>query len=65
MSVGYELINTDPPNERMTLQNLPYDLLLNVAQHLELRDINAVQLVRAIHRPLSKRRILTLFLLDL
>lgn len=34
--------------ERMSLQNLPYDLLLNVAQHLELRDIQAMQLVRTI-----------------
>lgn len=37
--------STDTPQERMTLNTLPYDLLLNVAQHLDLRDIQSVQLV--------------------
>ncbi|GBE80834.1 hypothetical protein SCP_0305540 [Sparassis crispa] len=41
-------ISTDswdsPPQEHMSLNTLPYDLLLNVAQHLDLRDIYAVQL---------------------
>ena len=38
-------INAETSKERMSLQHLPYDLLLNVAQHLELRDIQAMQLV--------------------
>ena len=33
------------PRDRMTLHLLPYDLLFNVAQHLELTDIYALQLV--------------------
>lgn len=32
--------------DRMSLHSLPYDLLLNVAQNLSLRDIHALQLVR-------------------
>ena len=29
-----------------SLQNIPYDLLLSIAQHLNLADICALQLVR-------------------
>jgi hypothetical protein len=29
-----------------SLQNIPYDLLLSIAQHLDLVDIYALQLVR-------------------
>ncbi len=29
-----------------SLQSIPYDLLLSIAQHLDLRDIYALQLVR-------------------
>ena len=29
-----------------SLQNIPYDLLLSIAQHLDLADIYALQLVR-------------------
>jgi hypothetical protein len=29
-----------------SLQNIPYDLLLSIAHHLELADIYALQLVR-------------------
>jgi hypothetical protein len=31
--------------EMPNLQNLPYDLLLNIAQYVDLRDIHALQLV--------------------
>jgi hypothetical protein len=31
-----------------SLQNMPYDLLLCIAQHLDLADIYALQLVRNI-----------------
>lgn len=36
---------TDAQQENMSLNTLPYDLLLNVAQHLDLRDVHALQLV--------------------
>lgn len=39
---------TETTRDRATLHLLPYDLLFNVAQHLELRDIYALQLVRSI-----------------
>lgn len=31
--------------EMPNLQNLPYDLLLNIAQYVDLRDVHALQLV--------------------
>jgi hypothetical protein len=34
-----------------SLQNMPYDLLLSIAQYLDLTDIYALQLVR--NNPLS------------
>lgn len=46
------VLNTTTSNHRlnewshdMPLHNLPYDLLLNVAQYLDLREIHALQLV--------------------
>ncbi|TFY55137.1 hypothetical protein EVJ58_g8435 [Rhodofomes roseus] len=40
----------------MSLNTLPYDLLLNVAQHLDLRDIHALQLTcRSLHDFASTR----------
>jgi hypothetical protein len=33
--------------EMPNLQNLPYDLLLNIAQYVDLRDVHALQLVSA------------------
>jgi len=60
--VHFLLINPDngnssrPPDTKRTLpiiftgmsslQNMPYDLLLSIAQHLDLADIYALQLVR-------------------
>jgi len=34
-----------PTDEEMVLQTLPYDLLLNVAQYLDLQDVHALQIV--------------------
>ncbi len=31
-----------------SLHNMPYDLLLSIAQHLDLADIHALQLVRSL-----------------
>ncbi|KAH9927765.1 uncharacterized protein B0H18DRAFT_272386 [Fomitopsis serialis] len=47
---------TDAQQENMSLNTLPYDLLLNVAQHLDLRDIHALQLsCRSLHDFASTR----------
>ena len=45
MSLSTSDESTDAQPENMSLNTLPYDLLLNVAQHLDLRDIQALQLV--------------------
>lgn len=38
------LSNATTPDENMVLQNLPYDLLLNIASRLELSDVHALHL---------------------
>src|SRR6266702_426510 len=38
--------NTSSSPAMASLQNIPYDLLLSIAQHLDLADICALQLVR-------------------
>ncbi len=45
MLVNINTESTEMPRDRMTLHLLPYDLLFNVAQNLELRDVHALQLV--------------------
>lgn len=46
-SPGMSANHTDPGDtqEMISLATLPYDLLLNIARHLELRDIYALQFV--------------------
>ena len=38
----------DTSSDMISLATLPYDLLLNIARHLELHDIFSLQLVSAI-----------------
>ena len=40
-----ELPRDSPPAERMGLDTLPYDLLLNIASRLDLADVHALHLV--------------------
>jgi hypothetical protein len=42
-SISTEQVKTS--DGQMVLQTLPYDLLLNVAQYLDLRDVHALQVV--------------------
>ncbi|KAA1476516.1 hypothetical protein DENSPDRAFT_843502 [Dentipellis sp. KUC8613] len=44
------------PRDRVTLERLPYDLMLSIIQHLELRDVRALQLTRkSIHHIVMTR----------
>lgn len=37
----------------ISLHSLPYDLLLNISQYLDLRDIHSLQLVSPIPKPVD------------